>query len=60
MAYSIDELISEIDEDEDGIGQLEAIIDQCQRKISSILAACEKRRSQCSFEPGCFDRDDYI
>lgn len=36
MAYSIDELICEIDEDRDGIAQLEAIIDQCQRKIYRI------------------------
>lgn len=43
MAYSIDELICEIDEDRDGIAQLEAIIDQCQRKIYSIQdeLACE-------------------
>lgn len=36
MAYSIEELICEIDEDRNGIAQLEAIIDQCQRKIYSI------------------------
>lgn len=38
MAYSIDELICEVEESSDGIAQLEEIISHCQAKIASIQA----------------------
>lgn len=36
MAYTIEELICEVEENQDGIDHLMAIVDQCERKIRSI------------------------